>query len=180
MSKWIYQDEHTRLLVLDDPDPDAGGACHDYVVIDRGAEEQAILNEIGFQHGPIVEAGINGMQHIHLLHAIRHRLECFQAGPFASDLNAECLAGVEAALAADMARTAGRQAAGVEGKNEPAPGVEMSRTHVSLEADQVDALRDLVASDGSSVSHHLRQAVRQYLAPKPIGPNEEIGNVQPQ
>ena len=115
------QDEHLTTYVTDDPDPDAGGACHEYEVQD---EDGGGWLEVSFQHGPIGDAGVNGVQHRQLLAIAQDRLQAFQGGPFASDLNAETLAHVTAAIESDAKRTRKRTGDGVEGTNEKAPSVE--------------------------------------------------------
>jgi len=111
---------NTTLTVDDLPDPAAGGGCHVYSVSTVGGPSQTIM----FQHGPVKEAGVNGLQNEDLLAMVEHRLECFQRGPFASMLNEIALAHVRAALATLECRTARRGAAGVEGTNSPAATVE--------------------------------------------------------
>ena len=154
----IYSDEHTRLQVTDKPDADAGGACHEYVVHTPDGDA---LGDIRFQHGPRLETGDNGVQHIHLLHMIRHRLECFQEGQFASDYNQRCLEGVQMAIAADVARTEKRTLEGVEGKNELSEAESLERVHFALRTDQIAELDSL--GGGAPRAYHMRKAVDLYL-----------------
>ena len=105
----------TRLLVMDEPGP--GGAHHHYLIDAGNDEDDSVLGSIEFQLGPIAEAGINGVQIEHLLAVAIDRLECFQAGPFASPYNANALKFCGEALAALQRRTRDRLARGVEGKN---------------------------------------------------------------
>jgi hypothetical protein len=122
MSKtFLAETASTVIYILDDPDPNAGGACHEYLVEDGSGNE---LCRINFQHGPIGEAGVNGIQHADLLLIIQHRLDCFQRGAFASAVNEVTAGAVGAALASEGTRTRRRSLAGVEGRNLKAPGVE--------------------------------------------------------
>lgn len=106
-----------------------GGAHHEYDVQTTAYERVPAgdgvhadlcckhLGRISFQNGPIKEFGHNGVQGEHLLAIVSHRLQCFQAGPFASAYNAEALEHVQAALNALLQRTRDRMARGVEGVN---------------------------------------------------------------
>lgn len=98
-----------------------GGAYHEYVVHDVNAYDaytpygdgpHAIIH---FQKGPVAKAGKNGCFMEDLLDIVRHRLECFQAGPFACAENADALDHVIKALDALNRRTRDRQQRGVEG-----------------------------------------------------------------
>jgi hypothetical protein len=72
-----------------------------------------------FQHGPIGEAGRNGITELSLLRVVLDRLHSFQAGPYACRENAHAAKLVELAIGALQERTANRQARGVEGTNTP-------------------------------------------------------------
>lgn len=100
------------LEVLDEPD--AGGAHHSYKA---SWNEGTCSNYIDFQNGPIAEKGVNGVTQEVLLAIVEHRLECFQAGPFACESNAKALAAVKEAKEALFSRTRERMARGVEGRN---------------------------------------------------------------
>jgi peptidyl-prolyl cis-trans isomerase B (cyclophilin B) len=78
-------------------------------------ESAALELSILFQHGPIPEFGNNGITIESLLAICAHRLEGFQAGPFACDENSRALDHVNMALAALKGRTKTRVAKGVEG-----------------------------------------------------------------
>lgn len=104
----------TQVCATDEPDGRYGGANHTYEVCDGDGN---VLSEINFQHGPIGEVGVNGVQHAELLEIVADRLRSFQRGKFASTLNEIALAGVIAALAADRERTVRRSLAGIEGSN---------------------------------------------------------------
>ena len=118
----VHATEHTLVYAIDAPDPKAGGACHTYVVRDR--DDGTNLCSISFQHGPIAEAGVNGVQHVDLLAIVLDRLDHFQRGPFASPINEVTAGAVGAAIASEGTRTRRRQLAGVEGTSAKAPGVE--------------------------------------------------------
>lgn len=119
----IHATEHTLIVATDVPDPKAGGACHNYEIRDRRTSE--VLGHVHFQHGPIGEAGVNGVQHVDLLAIIRDRIDCFQRGPFASPINEVTCGHVGAALASEETRTRRRSLAGVEGTSQGAKGSEI-------------------------------------------------------
>lgn len=106
------------ILVLDEPG--SGGAHHSYLISWPGqfnpwkCEGVHIL----FQNGPIKENGVNGLTQEALLAVVAHRLECFQAGPYACESNASALVHVLRALEILKDRTRERQARGVEGTHE--------------------------------------------------------------
>lgn len=61
--------------------------------------ETHVVSEIKFQNGARKEEGnIAGVIDSALLEIVRHRLQCFQAGPFASRENACALTHIEEAL----------------------------------------------------------------------------------
>lgn len=114
-----------KITVLDEPGH--GGANHVYGISgmdltrnsaamntpdDRPEGDMSIL----FQCGPIAEHGVNGITQEALLAIVADRLQCFQAGPFASTYNAKALEHVLAAQEALLSRTRERMARGVEGK----------------------------------------------------------------
>ena len=123
MSRTIFETASTYVCVDDQPDPNAGGACHRYSIHRKSADLE-LIHTIEFQHGPVSGNGINGIQHAELLAIIQHRLDCFQRGPFASAVNEVTAGAVGAALASDGTRTRRRTLAGVEGTNATALGVE--------------------------------------------------------
>lgn len=110
-------DDRLRIEVLDGPGP--GGACHQYKVSeDTEAEQRMPSYMIKFQKGPIQENGLNGMTQEVLLAIVADRLEGFQSGDFACDLNQTALEHVREAMAALQQRTRDRIARDVEGKSE--------------------------------------------------------------
>lgn len=117
----VHITDHTVIVAADLPDQKAGGACHVYEVRDNHG---VVRGRVHFQHGPISEVGVNGIQHVDLLAIVRDRLDCFQRGPFASPVNDVTCGFVGAAIASEETRTRRRRIAGVEGTNKRAAGVE--------------------------------------------------------
>jgi hypothetical protein len=110
-------DPNELLDVLVCDEQGSGGAHHNYGYYFPG-RETVNMGAIRFQKGPIKEVGVNGLTHEVLLSIVKHRLECFQRGPFPSEWNEKALQHVTAALTALKARTLDRQERGVEGRNE--------------------------------------------------------------
>lgn len=110
----------TRVFVLDDPDESAGGMCHKYSVQwgEQTPRSPLMSNGISFQHGPIKEAGHNGLTNETLLAVVIDRLQCAQRGPFACDENAFALSSIYSGLCHLKERTKRRVAQGVEGTNQ--------------------------------------------------------------
>lgn len=113
--------EALRVKVLDEPGH--GGACHNYVIFVPHDEFNDELNasvvcRIGFQNGPIAEAGTNGVTHEALLAILIDRLEGFQAGPYAHGYNADALKSLRCAQASLQQRTRDRLHRGVEGTHQ--------------------------------------------------------------
>ena len=77
-----------------------GGAYHHYIIyhgLDNERDETK--TEIKFQKGPRNEDNsIGGVLDTDLLEVVRHRLQCFQAGPFSTEYNAKALEHIELAL----------------------------------------------------------------------------------
>ena len=119
------------IRILTQDEPGSGGAYHEYLVsvlgppIERGhadgstttSREPVQKTLIKFQKGGIAEAGVNGLSNEALLEIVRHRLACFQAGPFACKENESALNHVIAAMEQMRRRTAKRTRRGVEGKS---------------------------------------------------------------
>ena len=92
-----------------------GGAKHDYYIYRSGDKP---LCEIHFQEGPRDEEGSRaGVMNEDLLEIVRHRLQCFQKGEFASRENALALTHIEEALLWLNKRKDDRKERGVLGKN---------------------------------------------------------------
>lgn len=106
---------------LDGPGP--GGASHHYFVTGFDVSKNPVLGmrppvdgaSVIFQHGPINEAGVNGLTHEALLAILIDRLEAFQRGPYSNDYNAAALAHLQSAQGALLDRTRERMARNVEG-----------------------------------------------------------------
>lgn len=114
-------DKQLRVDILDEVG--AGGAHHLYQIsgFDTSTNpsygDSAVHSTILFQNGPIdVDGnGTNGVTHEVLLDIICHRLECFQAGPYACRENALALTKLQEARHWLAHRTRARQSRGVEG-----------------------------------------------------------------
>lgn len=109
-------DNRLRIEVLDEPG--AGGACHQYRVREdtpEGQETTMPVYVVKFQQGPVKEHGLNGITQEALLAIVIDRLEGFQSGDFACELNQIALDHVKEALAALQQRTRDRVARNVEG-----------------------------------------------------------------
>jgi hypothetical protein len=111
-AKMIADNEGTIVTVLDEADAQYGNVHHKYLITDK---KENILCEINFQHGPISEKGVNGVQHLELLQVIQHRLDVLQRGPFSSPVNEATCGFIGAAIASEQTRTRRRTEAGVEG-----------------------------------------------------------------
>lgn len=111
-----------KIVVGDEP-AQPGNANHRYDISGFNTETNpseyegsaALVLSILFQNGPIPQVGNNGVTIEALLALCAHRLEGFQAGPFASQDNEDALAGVLAAMEALQRRTRNRIARQVEG-----------------------------------------------------------------
>lgn len=79
-----------------------GGANHEYHIVINDGKEKEFANDvvvIQFQNGARKEMdSIHGVIDADLLEIVRHRMQCFQAGPFASEYNAKALEHIELAL----------------------------------------------------------------------------------
>ncbi len=77
-----------------------GGANHTYdIKWDANNNGYISTQRIQFQHGARKEKGsTHGVIDTDLLEIVRHRLQCFQAGPFSSRENAVALTHIEEAL----------------------------------------------------------------------------------
>lgn len=106
----------TNVAALDERDPNAGMASHEYGIQYGGPTD---VLRIGFQHGPRgVKESTPGVFDDDLLAIIQDRLEGFQSGPFKCAENAaalECVIGARRALGLRVAK---RIAQGVLGANE--------------------------------------------------------------
>lgn len=116
-----------QLKITVEDTPGSGGAQHRYVVsgfdsttnpskftVDEPADQVVLL----FQHGPIGEAGVNGITHEALLAIVADRLRSFQGGPYACTENARALAHIKQAQRELQSRTLQRMQRGVEGTHQ--------------------------------------------------------------
>lgn len=100
-------------IEADDRDPQAGNMSHDYsVTLPDGSRYS-----LHFQHGPIAEAGVNGLTNEALIAIVIDRLEGAQTGDFRSRYNALAITKLEEASLWLARRTLDRMARGVEGQN---------------------------------------------------------------
>ncbi|MCU9815845.1 ABC transporter ATPase [Paraclostridium sp. AKS73] len=84
----------------------SGGANHRYIICKHGETNWTcgnnsigVYDDIRFQNGPRAdENSIQGICDQDLLEIVKHRLECFQSGPFASEYNEKALEHLEIAL----------------------------------------------------------------------------------
>ena len=108
-------------------EPGSGGANHRYEISGYDPGTNPSLKPLPkpgepspkiilFQHGPILEAGVNGITQEVLLAIVIDRLRSFQAGPFPSPENANALKHCELALRELKIRTERRLARRVEGQ----------------------------------------------------------------
>lgn len=104
--------ESLTILVLDEPG--VGGANHEYQILNT---DNNIHCDIGFQNGPIAEAGVgvNGISNEALLAVVEDRLKCFQDGFYACRENAIALTKIQEAMHWLHHRTRERVQRGVEG-----------------------------------------------------------------
>lgn len=96
-------------------EPGGGGAYHKYIVEDANGPFEAIIS---FQDGPVPTFGLNGVTHEALIAICLHRLDCFQAGPFACRENAQARVRLQEALDFLKGRTMSRIKRNVEGKEQ--------------------------------------------------------------
>lgn len=122
----IVNPANDRLTITVTDQPGSGGANHRYCVTgfdgSKNPSRHTIMDDssrcaVLFQNGAINEHGVNGITQEVLLAIVADRLECFQAGPFASDYNAKALEHVKAAQDSLLQRTRDRMARGVEGRS---------------------------------------------------------------
>ena len=109
---------HTKVLCLDEPG--AGGACHEYIVLDADGKDgdanvKRDFASVHFQNGAIKESGVNGCMNEDLLAIVLDRLYGFQSGEFKCRENSEAIIHLEEALHWLKHRTNERITRGVEG-----------------------------------------------------------------
>lgn len=88
-----------EVYAVDDVGP--GGAFHQYAV-DYNTDDKGHYNRVGqiqFQKGPRRDPDSQqGVLDTDLLEIVRHRMQCFQKGEFATEYNAKALEHIELAL----------------------------------------------------------------------------------
>lgn len=91
----------------------------DFGRIDLTAADGAAIEQcIQFQHGPVGENGINGVQNEDVLLLVRTRLAALNAGLFPCRENSFAITKIDEAILWLQNRTALRVEQGVEGKDE--------------------------------------------------------------
>lgn len=99
-----------------------GGANYEYHIVIRDTEEKEFAHDvvvIQFQNGARKEVdSVHGVLDTDLLEIARHRMKCFQAGPYASEYNAKALEHIELALMYLNRRVEDRIERNVLGTNE--------------------------------------------------------------
>lgn len=78
-----------------------GGAYHHYLIAntEENNKDVTVRTEIKFQNGARkLSNSIHGVLDTDLLEIVRHRLQCFQQGEFATEYNAKALEHLELAL----------------------------------------------------------------------------------
>lgn len=106
--------KYTEVKVLDGPGP--GNANHEYEVV-LVENRNVVLCGVSFQNGPIKEAGVNGVANEDLIAIVIDRLEGFQSGEYACDLNEIAKSHLGSCLKSLRSRTDDREERGVEGTN---------------------------------------------------------------
>lgn len=118
----IGDSRYTQVRSIDEKaDDTGGGAHHQYRVesVPQQSDEPAfILADVGFQKGPVKEAGVNGIHNEDLLAMVLDRLRCFQGSPFRCRENALAITKIEEGLMWLNSRTKKRIERGVEGTHE--------------------------------------------------------------
>lgn len=105
-------------ITADERDTEVGGnMSHDYDVTLTTPGGGRIVTRIHFQHGPIAEAGVNGLTNEVLIAIVIDRLNGAQDGPFRSRFNALAITALEQASLWLCKRTLDRMDRGVEGQS---------------------------------------------------------------
>lgn len=129
--------------------PGAGGAYHVYEAVVPVAHPSGLAGShsvIAFQQGPVENDTPNGLTVEALLAICKHRLDCFQGGPYPSDYNERALIYIEQAMAALQERTRARINAGVEGKMVADPVRERDLTDEDIEYLDMAVTTDAICS----------------------------------
>ena len=114
----IQKQDNLNEVYFEDVEGPGGGRHYYQVVRTVDEEEKQLLCEVQFQNGPRgEESSIPGVVEGDLLEIVRHRLQCFQKGPFATRDNACAITHIEEALMWLNKRQADRKERGVLGTN---------------------------------------------------------------
>ena len=97
-----------------------GNGRHNYKIVPHGFEhDKRVHGEVQFQFGPRnADGSVCGILESDLLEIVRHRLQCFQAGEYATRENAVALTKIEEALMWLAKRADDRAERGVLGTTE--------------------------------------------------------------
>lgn len=110
------------VYAIDEPDVNAGNACHRYLIKSKDCDEQgnySVYETIQMQHGARkLDNSTHGIIDTDLLEIVRDRLKGFQSGEFATRENACALTHIEEALMWLNKRVENRIERNVLGKNE--------------------------------------------------------------
>lgn len=120
----IQKRENLNYVFVDD-EKGNGGANHKYEIyrdnlVDVVSLKHEMVNllSVQFQNGPRNgEGSVDGVLDTDLLEIVRHRLKCFQEGPYSSEYNAKALEHLEIALMYLNRRVEDRIERGVLGTN---------------------------------------------------------------
>lgn len=114
----IQKTDNLNDIVFEDVEGPGGGRHYYQIVRNVGEDKNQLLCDVQFQNGPRgEESSIPGVLEGDLLEIVRHRLQCFQNGPFATRDNACALTHIEEALMWLNKRQADRKERGVLGTN---------------------------------------------------------------
>jgi len=140
-------DKFIDIKAIDLPGP--GGAYHLYQATVPSVHPSNLVGNrflIAFQQGPVENDTPNGLTVEALLAICKHRLDCFQGGPYPSDYNERALIYIEQAMAALQERTRARINAGVEGKMVADPARERDLTDEDIEYLDMAVTTDAICS----------------------------------
>lgn len=132
-------DLNNKIQIAAVDEPGSGGAYHLYELQTLPAVGTAYRTQMVFHHiepGKPIPTEPNGFSNEAFLAVLLHRLECFQAGPFACAENEAALTAGRAMMAALQSRTLKRAAQGVEGKLEAHDSQKLP-VRITLTADSV-------------------------------------------
>lgn len=117
----VGQTNTTQVICLDEPSEIGGGACHEYIVVQREGmleeERGEVYAYVSIQNGPLREVEPNGCHNEDLVDILIDRMEHFQNGPFPCVANAIVLGLLRAVKRMIGRRNTDRKERGVKGLN---------------------------------------------------------------